>query len=83
LVDVENPNTARIIHPDEFEAVFGPGYQFKRAQVEMTKGPVTRNIKAALPWVGNYKKETEFDRALLAGRTTGPSLAPGLDLQRK
>jgi hypothetical protein len=83
LSDVNDPSSARVIQPDEFEAVFGPGYRFKRAWIEMTEGPVTRNIDVKLPWVGNYIKETVFDRALLAGETRGPSLTPGLDLRRE
>jgi hypothetical protein len=82
LSDINDPSTARVIKPDGFEAAFGPGYRFKRAWIEMAEGPVSRNIKSALPWVGNYKKETVFDRALLAGETRGPSLSPGRNLRR-
>lgn len=40
--DPADPSTARVVKPEEFEAVFGPGYRFKKAWIEMTKDDVTR-----------------------------------------
>lgn len=56
--DVDDPKTARIIRPDEFEKVYGPGYHFKRAWIEMTDDPITRNIYTRLPWLDGFKGVT-------------------------
>lgn len=54
FADVNNPKTARLVRPDDFPAVFGPGYRFKRAWIELTTQPVTRNISQRLPWVAGF-----------------------------
>lgn len=45
FTDLNDPKTARVVRPEEFEAVFGRGVRFKRAFVEMTNDPVTRGIE--------------------------------------
>jgi hypothetical protein len=64
LGDVNGPETARVIEPGEFESVFGAGYRFKRAWIEMTDDGVTRGIKERLPWLQGFKGVTggDFDR---------------------
>jgi hypothetical protein len=48
--DLNDPSNARVVRPDEFEAVFGPGVRFKRVWIEMTDEPVTRGIEKKFPW---------------------------------
>jgi hypothetical protein len=36
-----DPYTVRVVRPEEFEAVFGPGYRFKGAWIEMTRDQAT------------------------------------------
>ena len=51
-----DPATARVVHPDEFEKAFGPGYRFKGAWLEMTKDDWTKSgLEQQLPWLKNYK----------------------------
>jgi hypothetical protein len=70
--DPKDPKTARIIRPDEVLAVFGPGYRFKRAWIEMTNAPVTRTIKQSLPWLDGFKGVTgtsfDYDRTKNPGQ---------------
>jgi hypothetical protein len=56
--DPTDPRTAEVIGPDELEAAFGSGYRFKKAWVEITDGPVSRNIEARLPWLDGFKGVT-------------------------
>jgi hypothetical protein len=48
--DLNDPGNARVVKPDEFETVFGPGIRFKRLWIEMTDAPVTRGIERNFPW---------------------------------
>jgi hypothetical protein len=52
-----DPSTLRVVKPDEFEVVFGPGYRFKGAWIEMTKDSVTRvGIEEKLPWLNHMEQ---------------------------
>lgn len=66
--DLNDPATARVVAPDNFEAVFGPGVRFKRATIEMVSPgvwpltlfgiggePVTRGIEGKLPGLRDPK----------------------------
>ncbi|MFA5900918.1 MAG: hypothetical protein WC829_17595 [Hyphomicrobium sp.] len=53
--NVRDPKSTRVVKPDEFGAVFGPGYRLKRAWIEMTSDPVTRGIQERLPWLAGFK----------------------------
>jgi hypothetical protein len=55
FADLNDPTTARVVRPDAFEQVFGPGVRFKRAWIEMTGDPVTRGIEQRLPWLRSHK----------------------------
>lgn len=82
--DVKNPATAHVVAPGEFEAVFGPGYRFKRAWIEMTGDSVTRGLGETIPWVDNYEAEKAFEQRLR--ETGGPgagSRMPGMNLSRQ
>jgi len=75
--DLNDPKTARLVRPEEFESVFGKGVHFKRASVEMTNEPVTTGIEKQLPWWNNPgRPANEAYRAWLAGETRGPSIGP-------
>lgn len=60
FTDLNDPMTARVVEPDEFEQVFGPGVRFKRAFIEMTGDAVTRGIERRLPWL-NYLEKYRAD----------------------
>jgi hypothetical protein len=53
FADLNDPKSARVVRPDEFEKVFGSGVRFKRAYVEMVPAgePVTRGIEGKMPWL--------------------------------
>jgi hypothetical protein len=63
--DVTDPKTARVIEPDAFEALFGSGYHFKRAWIEMTNEPVTRTIDTHLKFYDKPAESGAFWKALL------------------
>lgn len=72
--DSKDPATARVVAPGEFEAVFGPGYRFKRAWIEMTTDPVTRGIEEKLPFVSTHRRELTKFRV----QTAWEGFVPGL-----
>jgi hypothetical protein len=49
--DLNDPKSARVVRPEEFEQVFGEGVRLRRAFVEMTADPVTRGIEGKMPWL--------------------------------
>jgi hypothetical protein len=62
--DVNDPGTAHLVRPDDFEAVFGKGVQLHDVSVEVVANglwpidfggvlgePVTRGIETRLPWL--------------------------------
>jgi hypothetical protein len=49
--DVHDPDTARLVPPQDFPAVFGQGVAFRGAWVEITDAPVTRGLDEKLPLV--------------------------------
>lgn len=54
FADPLDPNTVRVVRPSEFEQVFGPGFRFHRATVEVVPEsvPVTDGIiEQHLPWL--------------------------------
>lgn len=55
FTDVNDPKTARVVRPEEFEQVFGPGVRFKGIWVEMTSDPVTRRIGSELPMLTTHR----------------------------
>ncbi|BAH77302.1 hypothetical protein [Solidesulfovibrio magneticus] len=55
--DLADPYTVQVVMPDEFATVFGPGYRFKGAWIEMTMDDVTRaGIEEKLPWIYHMSK---------------------------
>lgn len=57
FTDLNDPKTARVVEPEEFEQVFGSGVRFKRAWIEMTSEPVTREIEQKLPRILRQLRE--------------------------
>ncbi len=54
FADPLDPNTVQGVRPGEFEAVFGPGFRFRKATLEMVPAsvPVTSGvIERRLPWL--------------------------------
>jgi hypothetical protein len=68
FTDPKNPRTARVIEPSEFPTVFGAGYRFKGAWIEMTDDRVTRNIKERLPWLEGFAGTTNDGKPKSAQR---------------
>lgn len=74
---LDDPKSARVVDPDEFEKVFGPDVHFKRIWVEITTDAVTRDIEKKLPWWSRSGRPAEEAyRAWLEGKTIGPSIGP-------
>jgi hypothetical protein len=84
FTDLNDPKTARIVAPREFEKTFGPGARLLGVTIEMTSdATVATGIERKLPWIGNYAIETEFERTLRASAPTGGSMTPGMNLKRE
>lgn len=84
FADLANPATARVVQPDDAEAVLGKGYRLHAVTAEaMPNGfwpldfggalgePVSRGIPAKLPWLGGVG-----DPAAIALRAAG---LPGIE----
>jgi hypothetical protein len=77
FTDLDDPKTARVVRPDQFGQVFGPGVRFKRAWIETTNDPATRDIDQKLAWWGRSgRPAAQAYRAWLAGQTAGPAIEP-------
>lgn len=57
IPDVNDPKSTRVIAPDDFASVFGPGYRFKGATVEIVRGPRTRGIAQRIPFLATHREE--------------------------
>ena len=89
---------AEVVKPTDagVAAAFGPGFRLARVTLGMVpKGvwpfnlvglsgtPVTRGIEGKVAWIGDYPKETTFERRLReTGGGGGGSLMPGMNLRR-
>jgi hypothetical protein len=84
FADPANPGTARVVTPDDAEAVLGKGYRLQGISAEVVPNgywpldfggvlgePVTRGIQAKLPWLNGAG-----DSAAAALRAAG---LPGID----
>ncbi|MBX9776150.1 MAG: hypothetical protein K2Y71_17355 [Xanthobacteraceae bacterium] len=67
FADLKDPRTARVVSPQEFESVFGPGVRFRRAWIETVRAgiwplnlfgvtgmPITQGIERMLPWLRSH-----------------------------
>ena len=66
LDDINNPETAHVVAPKDFPAVFGPGVRFKSATIEMTEDKVTRKIDEYVPSIRMHKQSL-YDRIHYTG----------------
>ena len=57
FADLNDPKTARVVHPDEFEQVFGPGTGLRRVTVEPVDAPITRGIEKRMPRIIGQLRE--------------------------
>lgn len=75
FADLADPTTARVVAPEEFPQVFGPGVRFKRATIEMVPAgiwpltllglsgvPVTRGIEEKVPLMQQLREEAKKSR---------------------
>lgn len=62
FTDLNDPLSARVMPPDQFESVFGPGIRLRDVTIEMTKDDVTRGIEGKLPVM--MGKLRELDKTL-------------------
>ena len=53
--NLSDPKTVRLIQPDRFSEVFGPGVEPPTIIFEMTDAPVTRGIFRELPWLRDLR----------------------------
>jgi hypothetical protein len=70
FADHNDPKTARVVQPPEFESVFGPGVHFKRAWIQtvaagiwplsllgITGEQVTSGLEKKLPWLARMRAQ--------------------------
>ncbi|EPR40784.1 hypothetical protein dsx2_3334 [Desulfovibrio sp. X2] len=83
--DPSNPDTLQVVRSYELEKIFGPGYRFSNAWIDMTHDrPTQHEIIKKLPWVGNYKEEKIAEhRMRAADYGLGSSGTPGMKFSRK
>lgn len=55
FADVNDPKTARVVQPDEFAQVFGPGVRFVRARIETTDDAISTDIVNKLPMLTTHR----------------------------
>jgi hypothetical protein len=55
FADLNDPKTARVVSPDEFNRVFGIDVHLKRAWIEMTTDPVTKGIEKKMPMLNSHR----------------------------
>ncbi len=98
FTNLADPASARVVAPTDagFALAFGPGFRLARVTLEMVPAgvwpfnlvglsgtPVTRGIEGKVAWIGDYPKETTFERRLReTGGGGGGSLMPGMNLRR-
>lgn len=54
--DIHNPDTSKVVKPNEFGAEFDSGYELKRVTVETTNEPIVQGIENVLDWLPEKKK---------------------------
>lgn len=65
IPDVNDPESTRVIAPDDFASVFGPGYRFKGATVEIVRGPRTRGIAQRIPFLATHREALRHSRPMM------------------
>lgn len=49
--NIRDPASVESVDPEDLEATFGKGYRVRAVYVEKTEDPVSKDIKARLPWL--------------------------------
>lgn len=77
FADINDPKSARLVYPAEFEQTFDPSVRLSAAWIEMTEDPVTALLETHLPWWGKPGRPAlqAYD-AWLQGRSTGVTIEP-------
>ena len=57
--DINNPNSVKVVQPDQFEGEFGAGYKFLKAKIESSAENPQKNIEEILPWLERKRVEWE------------------------
>jgi hypothetical protein len=63
--DIRDPQSAVLVDPDNLAGTFGSGAILRRATLETTRDPVTKEIERTIPWLADKAALSEFSRALL------------------
>ena len=78
----DDPGTLQVVSPDQFPEFFGPDVRFLKAEIQMTREPVTRTIDTFLPWVGDYSAELIATIEMQKPTGYGPTM-PDIIFRRK
>jgi len=73
LVTFSNPTdpaTARMVKPEQFEEVFGPGVVWRGVTMEMTRDAISWGIDAHFPWVPQLKSRQRGSTYQTPGKFT-------------
>ena len=65
--DLQDPESAVKVDPDDLAARFGEGVRLKQITVQMTNDPVSTGIERWLPWLDDFRDKT-FDGSSAAAR---------------
>lgn len=57
FIDLNDPKSARLVWPNEFEKVFGARVSFRSASIETTSDPISRTIEKKLPMLVTRREE--------------------------
>jgi hypothetical protein len=77
FTDLNDPKTARVVNPAEFEKTFGPGFKFRGATLETTNDSITWSIDKKLPWWSSPgRPAADAWRAWIGTATAGQSIGP-------
>ena len=69
--DFTDPATNRLVFADEFETIFGAGYQLKTIAVQLTDEPVvSHKIEKILPWITIYDGRGKPDDEVIVSNPT-------------
>jgi len=80
--DLNDPATARTVRTNEFDKIFGPGYAFKSAWLELTQDSVVSNkIVQHLPWLGDVESLVQMKLYKIYGNSL--SFHSGLFVQSR
>ena len=56
FADVNDPDSGRVVKPEDFSRVFGEDVRFAGAKIQMTRNPVTNGIENDLPMLVTHQE---------------------------